>query len=60
MNKYTDSRGVQLQLEGHNKDDFVNLLKEVAREAANMVANGEKRDTIKDFLTLNFGLQNEL
>ncbi len=60
MNKYKDSRGVQLQLEGHERDDFVNLVKEVAREAINMVTRGDDPETIKQFLTVNFGLQDEL
>lgn len=60
MNKYKDSRGVQLQLEGHERDSFINLVKEVAREATNMVMRGDDPETIKQFLTVNFGLQDEL
>ena len=59
MSKYKNKDGIELSYNGHKNDYHTGLIKEVIREAINLINSGVNKEEVIDFLSENFSVSIE-
>ncbi len=59
MSKYKNKDGIELSYNGHKGDAHADLIKEVIREAINLINSGVDKEEVIDFLSENFSVHIE-
>jgi hypothetical protein len=56
MSKYKNKDGIELSYDGQKDDSYTDLIKEVIREAINLINSGVDKKDVIDFLSENFSV----
>ena len=59
MSKYKNKDGIELSYAGQKDDSHTDLIKEVIREAINLINSGVDKKDVIDFLSENFSVSIE-